>query len=247
MIKAGYTFEAWLTLRAKTYLYAIAAKRLASSSMTFLLNSKLVTKSFGTPFEFGYYYSHKVEFRRFLKVVIINIRKKLPMIKSGNANYVTPFIQVRNRYSSLDLYLERIQLPVGVANPVNGVITKRAKIGKEVIERYFRYIGVYNYLSIHGIPLTLDITAETLGVPYEIHASGVVFITHIRIQTNDSGRTGTVWAYYPLYLVILRTQTILKILSTLHRKALFRQEQLNAAPATSRDDDPSVDYTENPF
>lgn len=198
MLQPSNTFEEWLVSRSRIVLTSIFSKRINEAVHSFLITNKLVTKSFAG-IDFSNMYGNiqfNLELKKIHRIVLINIRKKLPLIKLGNVSYEVPFIELHNRTATLVINFENSKA-----------------ISLRVIERYLRFIGIQNYLNENRIPIRLGIVTSY------INTNGVrkQFIELSIIPTISSRNSASIHMYSFIFLI----PTILKIITTLHRKAFF--------------------------
>lgn len=187
------TFEGWLLHDHRYTLFSVMSHRLQAASKDFLISKKLVTRSFSAPFIFNSGDLDRAELRRLYKIILVNLRKRIPLLKSGSETYEFPFVQIRLRHSSLDIWV---------------------KPHANVIIRYFRRIGLYDYLSDNKIPIVVSVADDGGRSTIRI------------LPSNDSDPQNPL----SVYLLIYGMDNIIKIMSSLHRLSYFREEVLVNEP-----------------
>jgi hypothetical protein len=219
MLQVKTTFERWLTQSSKNLAGSIFSTRVTKAVFDFLLSRKLVTKSF-VGIDFGSSASNSFisgEIKKLHKILLVNMRKKLPMLKMGDVIYEAPYLQFYNR-----------------ANCTYMVIPDNTH-NRLLIPRYFRYIKFQSFLAEQHIPLTLESSYDTVMI------NGLRMPT-ITIKFHTSSRLPTLsFRYFPLVFILPQA---IRVLTTLHRKAYFKNDDLNSAAArtpTGVDDDPGLD------
>ena len=195
MVRTNVPFCSWIQARYTKTILSIMNIRLGEASTTFLIDKKLVTKSFSTNLSFIESYLAKAELLRTLKVILVNVRKKLPLLKSGDASYVHPFIVLRTRVYALEFTLDP------------------NKISEETLARYFRTSGINSFLSSNNIPLAsiMDHRSRNPANPTDC----------IRLQLCLTSELINASTLVSLFGVVFAIPNILKCISTLHRKAVF--------------------------
>ena len=205
MILLKDTYERWLVQHSKNIATNIFCKRMKESSLYFLLNKKFVTKTFtGLDLMDKSANAILAEDRRLHKIVLVNIRKKLPLIKLGDDAYEVPFIQFYARSSTMYVYLK-----YSVQESI-------------ILERYLRYIKIRPYLMNNNIPLIIESSIE------------IRIINNVRTPTTQLKiNIRNLAATYTLYSLVFLIPSMLKILTTLHRKALFSNDDSRSISPTN--------------
>jgi len=206
MINTTSTFNDWLTTRSKALSDSIFVTRMKDASFLFLTKCKLVTKSFqGITFSSLSPGGHlPLEVKKIHRIILINLRKKFPTLKSGNEDYEAPFIHYYNRANCMYIYL---------------MYTPSME---RIIERYFRYIKMNAYLVDNQIPLVFDYREDLVNA-----GQGTCRVLRLKFN-NSSGHNGI--HHYKLVFFIPQ---MIKVLSTLHRKATFKHVELPSATSES--------------
>lgn len=229
MLKIPTTFTTWLAGRGNTQLHYLAFNSLRSATTNFLLEAKLVTKSFTMGFAFVKDQAYTSETKKMLRVLLVNIKKRLPLLKKENEAYLTPFAIIRNRSNCLDVQVS--------AN------TARGQECWELLYRYLTRYKIYAYLNSHAIPMVVTLHRSEVTVNVENPSSGFshsttpILIVRFSctntdrdifsrsISTNANNDVGARLAVpaFPMFLLLFRLPEILKILTTLHRLAVFKE------------------------
>lgn len=197
MIKVKDSFAGWMVRRLSTTTIDIAHYRVPKASKEYLISNKFVTRSFSK--EFLFHQDMRTELRRFYKIILVNLRKRLPILKAGNEVYSLQFATIRLRYSSLDI---------------------NSLVKPTVVIRYFRRIGVYDFISRANIPI--HITVEPDGVN-----------TRIRCEPSESASN---LSWLGSHLLIFSLPVLLRLLGTIHRKAHFCETTLTTLNTGVEDD-----------
>lgn len=209
MLQYTHTFERWLLLYSKNLMTSIFSKRISEAVYSFLITNKLVTKSF-SGVQFDSIFGHaqlNLEVKKIHRILLVNIRKRLPIIKLGDIAYESPFVELHNRSATLFINFE----------DSTGNLAK--------IERYIRFLKIQEYLTNNKIPLRLEIEHSYIvsnGIRKRIIS--LTLKSSILNRSIDSPR---------MYPVIFLIPTILKIITTLHRKALFRNDIITPDTTTA--------------
>jgi hypothetical protein len=207
MITTIETFEGWLVKGTKEMASVIFFERMNTATLQFLLARKLVTKTFGG-INFVERGSQSIpnESRKTYKIILVNIRKKLPLIKMGDAAYHVPFIQFYTRAPCLYLYISG------------------GEQGRLVLERYFRYIKMREFFNNNGIPIRCELANDDRMID-----DTRTVCTQIKFYTRPSEQS------FSLYSIIFLIPKIIQ-LSTLHRKAHFKNDDSAAICTTTLSD-----------
>jgi hypothetical protein len=180
--------------------------KIKTGALKFLLDNKLVTSNFQglkvgpelsmspTNFAPEFYQVSQI----IPKIILVNIRKKLPLIKKGNLAYTYPFIgfHKRNELMYINLLVERDT--------------------KETVMRYLQYIKAMDYIMINNLPLRYEVTDNSI-----LQDGGIKELVRIKVWL-DNNRYDAYTGYSIIYLI----PQLLKVLSTLHRKAYFTYDSL---------------------
>ena len=206
-------YERWLLTNVRGAAAVAFFNKMRSATLEFLLSRKLVTKSF-LPLEIygrddgSYRFS---EARRLYRILIVNTRKKYPTLRKSEVEYVYPFIQYNNRINSVTL---------------NITGTDRSL---RVVDRYLRYIKASPYLWEKGAQVSI-ITSNNFTAFTPEDTLGLIRVTRVTLVFLNHDNNSSISTYLAVFLI----PDILKVVSTLHRKAMFTVDiDLNSSTAVS--------------
>ena len=110
---ANLKFNDWINSPQSVNLITeIIQNRLQKATLNFLLTNKLVISTF-SPIKFistRYSSGTLTDVKRFYRLIITNLGKRLPLLKTSNANYITPYLSYRVREVSLFLNCNSISM-----------------------------------------------------------------------------------------------------------------------------------------
>jgi hypothetical protein len=189
--------------------------KMNTATKDFLLTNKLVTKSFNgldrsqTP-EYDTAGS-KCNLKLVFRILLVNIKKILPILKAESEVYKVPFCS---------FFLREIIVVLTLTN-----------ITEQALRKYFDKVGITAFLSKYSNPNGITITSGTWYDPTEdipvvnedppiSSTQEETSITTIKVSFSNGSRLMVFTAL--LFDMILHTREILEVLQTLHRKALFK-------------------------
>lgn len=214
-MKIPTTFEQWLIQRSAEIARVVFSDRLRKAITDFLLEKKLVTKSFAE-MDFSSISSNNItELKRVNKIILVNIRKQLPLIKAGDAVYEIPFVEHHMRSNSIVIVIPGISR-VSEINPFS--ISNRRRSPKILIERYFRRIKLHQFIVSNQVPLNIEVNDDYMAIGITTHSVVRIVITYSRPNTIP----------YSYNTVVFLIPQILKIIRTLHRKAYFKNDNVTS-------------------
>ena len=137
------------------------------------------------------------------------MRKKLPLLKLGDAVYEAPFVQFYNRASCLFIIFQG---------------TGRTR---ELLMRYFRYINLQGFLTDTQIPLMFDIAQDIILV--NGNRTPIVKLKMYFASRNAMN-------IYKFNSLIFLLPKAIDVLATLHRKAYFKYDDITRTAPSTQDE-----------
>ena len=140
--------------------------------------------------------------------------------------YRVLIVNLRKKHSILKNQVTEYEIPFITHHNRSNRITLNINGSSRpvLITRYLRYIGVYSYIQDKGLDMRIDVEEEVVD--------GAPTITRITLSFS----TSNISAYLSVFII----PEILKVASTLHRKAIF---VVNPVISPSSD---KVDEVEDP-
>ena len=191
--------------RLSRELALLLATKVENSCRVFLLNQGAITKS-SPPLQLASLTHVRPNFMRVFKIILVSLRKSIPLLKVGDAAYSSPMAVVLPRNEAMEFTLG---------------------IPLRVLTRYLRFIKLTEFLVDKNLPISLRFSPYTnpnlppLGTP-----EGVLVRIKPLIGATDERTVSSsnIFLFYlNFYSILFSLPETIKVLRTLHRCSYFKE------------------------